>query len=101
MVADSRVVLRVTGTISEDDELAGNNTEISARMCQPPKAGVGDCDRCPWSWDSDTEPDGPVQTPSQEVAEVMSIHTSRCILGEVLVRRGPTDAELPATVPAS
>ena len=39
---------------------------------QPHDGGVGDCDRLPWSWDNDAEPDGPVQThlPGQLAARV-------------------------------
>ena len=37
--------------------------------CQPPEVGVGVgvCDRLPWSWDSDSELDGPIFTPRTEV----------------------------------
>ena len=101
LIADRRVVVR------EDDEPLQDTAQDSVSTTRRRRRRLRPLLR---SWDSDTEPDGPVHTPqarrSQRSCPFTQVDASSD--EEVLVRsnRGRrvvprTDAELPATVPAS
>ena len=101
LIADRRVVVR------EDDEPLQDSAQDSVSTTRRRRQRLRPL---PWSWDSVTEPDGPVYTPQARRSqrscpctqvdassdEEVLVHSNR---GRRVVPR--TDAELPATVPAS